>query len=111
LVCVITRVDMEKVASLDSAALAGLAPTDDFINGIKTGMLDKMKGYTLGDVKAAKWNGYYSYSIDGGNATTGVKSFTFMLIIGKFLYSFSAILPENKSTQPKDDFFASLKLN
>jgi len=111
LVCVITRVDMEKVAQLDSTTLADLAPTDNFVNGTKNGMLEKMKGFTLGELKAGKWNGYYSYSIDGANATTGLRSYTLMLIIGKILYSFSAVLPENKSTQPKDDFFTSLKLN
>ena len=111
LVCVITKIDMQKVSGLDSAALAGIAPTDDFLNIIKTGMQEKMQGYRMGDVKIGKWNNYYCYHIDGSNATTKVKSFTFMIIIGNYLYSISAVIPEDKSTQPRDDFFSSLKLN
>src|ERR1700733_515145 len=45
LVCVITKIDMQKVSGLDSAALAGIAPTDDFLTIIKTGMQEKMQGY------------------------------------------------------------------
>jgi hypothetical protein len=111
LVCVITKIDMQRVAGLDSAALAGLAPTDDFVSGVKTGMQEKMQGFTLGDVKPGKWNNYYCYNVDGVNAATKVKSFTFMIIISNYLYSISVVLPDNKNTQPKDDFFASLKLN
>lgn len=111
LVCVITKIDMQKVAGLDSAALAGLAPADDFANSLKTGMQQKMEGFTLGDVKTGKWNNYYSYMIEGSNAGTKVKSFTFMIIISNYLYSISVVMPDGKSTQPKDDFFASLKLN
>jgi hypothetical protein len=70
-----------------------------------------MQGYTMGDVKIGKWNNYYCYNIDGANTATKVKSFTFMVIIGNYLYSISAVMPDNKSAQPKDDFFASLKLN
>ncbi|HZY36937.1 MAG TPA: hypothetical protein VFE53_09830 [Mucilaginibacter sp.] len=111
MVCVITKIDMQKVAGLDSAALAGLATTEDFTNSVKTGMQEKMQGYALGDVKTSKWNNYYAYSIDGANTATRVKSFTFMIIIGDYLYSISAVMPQDKNTQPKDDFFASLKLN
>jgi|GEM_PF-440191 len=110
-VCVITKIDMQKVAGLDSAALAGLAPSSDFAGSLKVGMQQKMDGFTLGDVKTGKWNNYYSYEIEGANATSKVKSFTFMIIIGSYLYSISAVMPDGQNTQPKDDFFASLKLN
>ena len=111
MVCVITKIDMQKVSGLDSAALAGLAPTADFANSVKTGMQEKMAGFTLGEVKTSKWNNYYCYNIDGANESTKVRSFTFMLIISNYLYSISAVLPDGRSTQPKDDFFASLTLN
>jgi hypothetical protein len=111
MVCVITKIDMQKVSGLDSAALAGLAPTADFANSVKSGMQEKMQGYTMGDAKAGKWNNYYCYNIEGINPTTKVRSFTFMIIISNYLYSISAVLPDGRSTLPKDAFFASLKLN
>jgi hypothetical protein len=111
MVCVITKIDMQKVSGLDSAALAGLAPTDDFASSVKTGMQEKMQGFALGDVKTGKWNNYYCYNIEGTNPTSKVRSFTFMIIISNYLYSISVVLPDGRSTQLKDDFFASLKLN
>lgn len=111
LVCVITKIDMQQVSGLDSAALADLAPTTDFISSIKSGMGEKMKGYTLGNVRTSKWNGHFAYYVDGTNDAEKVKSFSFLLIIGDNLYSFSAVMPDDQSTQPKDDFFSSLKLN
>jgi hypothetical protein len=111
LVCVITKIDMQKAAGLDSAALARLAPTDDFTNSLKTGMQQKMQGYVLGEVRRGKWNNYYCYNIDAANAATKVKSFTFLVVISNYLYSISAVMPDDKSTQPRDDLFASLKLN
>jgi len=111
MVCVVTKIDMQKVAGLDSATLADLAPTEDFVSSVKIGMQQKMQGYTLGDARPGKWHNYYTYNIEGANAATKVKSFTFLVIISNYLYSISAVLPNDKSTQPKDDFFASLKLN
>jgi hypothetical protein len=110
-VYVITKVDMKVAAGLDSATLVGLAPTQEFADGLKSGMLEKMQGYTMGDVKTSKWNGYYSYSVDADNPTTKIKSYTFMIIMGSYLYSLSAVLPESKTSSLKDTFFSSLKLN
>ena len=110
LVYVITKIDMKKIAGLDSAALAGIAPTDAFVASIKTGMEAKMPGFILSDARTNKWNNYYCYYIDGSNATTKLKAFTFLLIISDHLYSLSVVMPSNKDTKPKDYFFASLKL-
>ncbi|HEY4323279.1 MAG TPA: hypothetical protein VGN20_04815 [Mucilaginibacter sp.] len=111
LVCVISIIDLKKIAGIDSATLATMAPTNEFTSSIKTGMLGKMEGYTLGDFKTSKWNGYYCYNVEGGNATTKVKLYTFMVIIGTNIYSLSAVMPDHRSTKDKDDFFASLALN
>jgi len=111
LLCAIAKIDMKKVSGVDSAALAELAPTDYFKSIVKQGMQEKMKDYTFGDVKTGKWNNYFCYHIEAVNATRKVKSFFFMIIIGDCLYSISAVVHDGKSTQPKDQFFASLKLN
>jgi hypothetical protein len=94
-VYVITKVDMKVAAGLDSATLVGLAPTQEFADGLKSGMLEKMQGY----------------SVDADNPTTKIKSYTFMIIMGSYLYSLSAVLPESKTSSLKDTFFSSLKLN
>src|ERR1700761_3041696 len=46
-VCVVTLVDFQKTAQLDSAALVPLLGTQEFADGIKTGMLGEMPGFTL----------------------------------------------------------------
>jgi hypothetical protein len=111
LFCIISVIDLKKIAGIDSAALASLAPTSSFSNHIKTGMLGKMQGFTLGDFKISKWKGYYCYNVDGSNAAKKQKINTFMVIIGTNIYSLSAMMYEGKSTKGKDDFFNSLALN
>ena len=106
-----TLVDFVKVANVDSAALAPYLSTQEFANGLKTGMLSKMPNSTLGDVKIDKWKGYYSYSVDGGNAEKNFKLYTYMVIIGSKMYGLMAIIPNGNDTKGKDDFFASLTLN
>jgi len=108
---IITKVDMTVAAGLDSAALAGLAPTEQFATEMRGGMQEKLQGYTLGDIKPGKWNGYYSFSIDADNPTTKLRSSIFMIIIGSYLYSFSVVLREDRDPKLKDLFFNSLKLN
>lgn len=111
LFCVISVIDLKKIAGIDSAALASLAPTSSFSNHIKSGMLGKMQGFTLGDFKISKWKGYYCYNVEGSDAAKKQKINTFMVIIGTNIYSLSAMMYEGKSTKGKDDFFNSLALN
>jgi hypothetical protein len=111
LFCVISVIDLKKIAGIDSAALASLATTSSFSNHIKTGMLGKMQGFTLGDFKISKWKGYYCYNVDGSNAAKKQKINTFMVIVGTNIYSLSAMMYEGKSTKGKEDFFNSLALN
>lgn len=108
---VIATIDMQKVAGIDSATLAGMASTDEFTSEIKNGMAGKMQGYTLGDIKPGKWKGYFCYNIDGANADKKLKTYTFMVVIGNILYSLTAVLPDNKDPKVKDEFFSSLVLN
>lgn len=111
LICAITKIDMQKISGLDSATLAALAPTSDFINSIKDGMHEKMQDYTLSGVRTGKWNGYYAYYVDGENTLEKVKSYSFMILVGHYLYSFGVVMPADQDPQAKDDFFTSLKLN
>ncbi|MDB4902873.1 MAG: hypothetical protein JWQ63_2154 [Mucilaginibacter sp.] len=110
-VYVIAVVDIFKLAGLDSATIASQSPTVEFANSFKNGMLGKMPGSTLGDVTIGKWKGYTCYNMDGGNASSKLKIYTFMLFIGTKVYSVMTILPENKNTKEKDAYFNSLVLN
>jgi hypothetical protein len=111
LVYVITVVDFVKVAGIDSATLAPMAPTQEFANSIKTGMLGQMPGFTLGDITIGKWHGLNCYHVEGENVERKVKTYSFMVIVGSQFYSLSTIVPYDKSNKPKDDFFDSLVLN
>ena len=110
-VYIVATVDFFKAEGLDSAKIAAQAPTAEFANTLKTGMLGQMQGTTLGDVKIGKWKGYTSYTIEGGNATNQLKFYTFMVFIGTNVYSLMAWVPENHDNKEKDDYFNSLVLN
>jgi len=110
-VYVIAMIDMLKLANLDSATVASQSPTTEFANNFKTGMLGQMPGSTLGDVVIGKWKGYTCYNINGGNTTSKLKIYTFMVFIGVKVYSLMSILPEGRNAKLKDDYFNSLVLN
>ncbi|WP_295671558.1 hypothetical protein [uncultured Mucilaginibacter sp.] len=107
----IAVVDFIKVAGIDSAQVAAYAPTQEFANGIKTGMLKELPGLSLGDVKIDKWNGYYCYHIEGGTTEKKIKFFTFDVIIDSKMYGLTVLSRDDKSLQGKDDYFNSLVIN
>jgi len=111
LVYIVTVIDLQKVAELDSAALVPLAPTTDFANKIKEGVEQKMHGFNMGDIRVGKWKDYTSYKLAGDNDETQVNSFTFMVIIGSKLYALMTLTPENKTGKGKNSFYSSLKFN
>jgi len=110
-VCIVTLVDLKAATQLDSAAMVALLPTADFAAGLKSSMLGQMAGFTLGDVKIGKWNGNYSYTIEGGNASRKLKTYTFMVVIGNNLYALNCLVPDGNNIKDKDNFFASFKFN
>lgn len=111
-VYVVAIVDFAKIApTLDSAQLATMAPTPEFANQFKTGMLGQMPGSTLSDVAIGKWKGYTSYSMDGGNTTNKQRLYAFMVLIGTKMYSLMVITPDTHNADAKNNFFASLTTN
>jgi hypothetical protein len=104
-------VDFVKVAKIDSAGLAPYLATQQFADGLKTGMLSKMPGSTMDDVKIGKWKNYYSYTIEGGNAEKKLKLYTYMVIIGSKMYGLMCIVPVGIGPANKDNFFSSLAIN
>ncbi|MES2109611.1 MAG: hypothetical protein V4577_12715 [Bacteroidota bacterium] len=109
-VCIITKVDFKASANLDSAALAPLLGTEEFATGLRTGMLQQMAGFTLSETKTGKLHGQYSYSLDGVNEGQKLKSYTLMVVIGQYLYSFTALVKDGRDTKHRDELFASIQI-
>jgi hypothetical protein len=107
-VCIVTKVDFKAAANLDSAAMAPLLGTPDFANGLRTGMLQQMAGFTLSEVKTGKLQGQYTYSLDGVSEAQKLKSYTLMVVIGQYLYSFTALVKDGRDAKHRDEFFASV---
>lgn len=110
-VCIVTLIDLKATTHLDSAALVALLPTPEFAAGLKNSMLGQMAGFTLGDMQIGKWNGNYSYTMEGSNAAKKLKTYTFMVIIGNNLYALNCLVPDGNNIKDKENFFASFKLN
>ncbi len=109
--CIVTLIDLKAASQLDSAALVPLLPTADFASALKSSLLGQKEGFTLGEVTIGKWNGHYSYTFEGANASKKLKTYTFMVIIGNNLYALNCFVPDANNIKDKDNFFASLKLN
>jgi hypothetical protein len=111
IIFVIRKVEMKQAAGLDSAALANLTGTSQFADGIKNEMMTNMKGYLFGDMRQDKWHGYHSYAINADNPTSKTINYTFMFIMGDYLYSFIVISRETKDPKWKEYFFHSIRLH
>ena len=109
-VCIVTKVDFLATAKLDSATLAPMLGTEEFSTGLRTGMLQQMAGFTLSEVKTGKLRGQYTYSLDGVNESQKLKSYTLMIVIGQYLYSFSALVKDGRDTRHRDELFASIQI-
>jgi len=110
-VCIVTRIDLKAATQLDSAGIVAILPTPEFAAGLKTSMLGQQEGFTLGDVKTDKWNGNYSYTIEGSNTTKKLKTYTLMVVVNNNLYALNCLVPDGVSTKNKDYFLTSLKIN
>jgi hypothetical protein len=111
-VYVVAVVDFAKLATgIDSAQLATMAPTPEFANQFKNGMLGQMPGSTMGDVTIGKWKGHTSYAMDGANAANKQKLYAFMVLIGTKMYSLMVVTPDTHNADAKNNFFATLTTN
>ena len=111
IVCVITVLNFLKTSQLDSATFAQSVLTQPFAGEVRNGMLSQMQGFTLGDVKVGKWKNYTTYTMQGEQAAQKLADFTYMIVIGRYMYSISALIPQGKSTVLKDYLFNSIVEN
>src|SRR3569833_1151358 len=106
-VCIITLIDLKAATHLDSATLVSVLPTAEFAAGLKASMLGQQADVVLGDIKTDKWNGNYSYTIEGTNAAKKQKTYTFMVVVNNNLYALNCLVHDGVSTKNKDYFFTS----
>jgi hypothetical protein len=92
----------------DSTSLVKMSMNGDFANSVKTSMLGYIRGVTFGDVKSSQWNGHYCFYVDGENFGNLLKAYFYFVIIGKYVYTFGAMIPESHNQNVKDTFFNSL---
>jgi len=108
--CIVTKVDFKAAAGLDSAALAPLLDQQEFTDGLRNGMAGQMQGYTLSDVKTGTSHGWHTFSLDGVNESQKLKSYTYMVVIGQYMYSFTALVKDGRDTKHRDELFASIQI-
>jgi len=106
----ITIVDFEKVAGIDSTALAPIKATPEFATQLKIGMKQSLPDIDLQDFKIGTWKGFTSYSTTGNSPSKKQTMYLFMVLVGNKMYSLSAIVPEAAVTAGRDQFFSSLTL-
>ncbi len=105
-----STIDFDVVAHLDSAKLAPMKDTQQFADGLKTGMSSSAKAYEFGDVIMGKWNGYSSYNITGKNVAKHTKIFVLIILVGSKGYYLSSLVPDGLSPKCKDDYFSMVEL-
>ena len=96
---------------MDSVTFVQTVPTQPFADEVRKGMLSQMQGFTMGDIKVGKWKNYTMYTMQGEQTAQKLVDFTYMIIIGRYLYSISALIPQGKSLASKDYLFNSIVEN
>ncbi len=108
---VVGLVDLVKTDGTDSAKLASIATTPEYIKLFRDNLVGAMPGFVMGDVKLGTWQNHTSYTLEGTYTRTNAKVYMFLFIIGSNLYSITALVPENQSPKGKDDLLASIVAN
>ena len=109
-VCIVTKVDFKAAAGLDSAALAPMLDQKEFADGLRNGIEGQMKDFTLSEVKTGTMQGWHTFSLDGVSESKKLKSYTYMIVIGQYMYSFTALVKDGRDTKHKDELFGSIKV-
>ncbi len=106
--CICTRVDLSQVG-LDSAALAAVKTTPEFLAEVKVGMKQSLPDVDLEDLKVGTWKGYTSYRTSGVNPKGKMIDY-FMFIIGSDVYTMVTLRNAGVNANDRDTFFASVEL-
>ncbi len=108
---VVGVVDLVKTDGTDSAKLASIATTPEYIKVFRDNLVGAMPGFDMGEVKLGTWHNHTSYTLEGVYTRNNAKVYMLLFIIGSNLYSITALVPENQSPKGKDDLLASIVTN
>ncbi len=107
---VFTIVDFEKVANIDSVALAPMKTTPEFAGQLKTGIKQSLPDVDFADFTIGTWKGFTSYTSTGLDSKKK-KYDMFMFIIGNKLYSVSTVRNDGVNTSGPDNFVNSIMVS
>jgi hypothetical protein len=107
---IFTIVDFEKVANLDSVALAPIITTPEFAAQLKTGIKQSLPDVDFPDFTIGTWKGFTSYSSSGLDSKEK-KYDMLMFIIGSKLYSVSTVSASSVNSKGFDNFVNSIMLS
>ena len=96
---------------LDSATLASMSESDEFVNQFKTGFVAQMPGVEIKKLDINKWNENICYDIEGELASKQLKIFIKCIFIGSKMYTFFSAVPPTGILKNKDTFFSSINFN
>lgn len=95
---------------LDSATLAEMTPTDEFLDQMKMGMTMQMPGIEFSKSAISTWKNYTVYDFEGYNKTDKANMFIKTVFVGSKMYVLLNIVPEKKTATGKDTFFNNFTL-
>ncbi|MBX2931102.1 MAG: hypothetical protein KF781_04020 [Chitinophagaceae bacterium] len=101
--------DLEKMG-LDSASLAGMIETEEFLEQFKIGFSSQTPGTEIIQSNVVKWHNYVMYDIIGEDKEKGEKSFYKCLFMGSKMFVFVCILPAKGDINNRNMFFESMEL-
>jgi len=104
-----TVTDMEAMG-LDSATLTAMAPTQEFMDQMKTGMSMQMKGVSFSKSEITTWKGYTTYDFEGEEEAKKTKVFLKTVFVGSKMYVLLNNVPPGQPVTGKDTFFSSFTL-
>lgn len=103
-------IDLKPFAGLDSVKLATIKDTQGFADQFMKGIASQKTNYDFGKTTIGKWKGWTTYQTSATDKTGKGTLYTYMIIIGSRVYTFSCRVPDKLAIKDKDQFFDSVQL-
>jgi hypothetical protein len=96
-------------AGVDSAKTSEIINKPGFADALKKAIVDKMPGFTVGEMTRSSWKSYTVFRAEGIDSSKNLKLYFCMLSIGIRLYFMGNVVPEKSSNHT--DLINLLSLN
>ncbi len=96
---------------MDAEGLAKMAPTEEFAEQFKTGLVSQSPGLELTKMEIGKWNNFVAYDIEGEQKDKGIKMYFKCIFISTKIYVLLAALPGKADVKNKDIYLSSIEAN